>query len=179
MMMRRRRRRRSRWPRQGREATTGLCFRESVLKTIDYDLNHRSFRESFLKTIDYDLNHRSFRESFLITIDYDLNHRSLLMNSYQLQQQREQRKEVKNYLELPNIDNFEEMGWKKVQRGLSSGSWRGRRVLVVSWSEAPSAKNWVWGPAFGYSVQGELLDNLSCNKLTLKKCFCKILRIGA
>ena len=138
MMMRRRRRRRSRWPRQGREATTGLCFRESVLKTIDYDLNHRSFRESFL-----------------ITIDYDLNHRSLLMNSYQLQQQREQRKEVKNYLELPNIDNFEEMGWKKVQRGLSSGSWRGRRVLVVSWSEAPSAKNWVWGPAFGYSVQGE------------------------
>ena len=35
------------------------------------------------------------------------------MNSYQLQQQREQRKEVKNYLELPNIDYFEEMGWKK------------------------------------------------------------------
>ena len=121
MRRRKRRRRRSRWPRQGREATTGLCFRESFLKTIDYDLNHRS----------------------------------LLMNSYQLQQQREQRKEVKNYLELPNIDNFEEMGWKKVQRGLSSGSWRGRRVLVVSCSEAPSAKNWVWGPAFGYSVQGE------------------------
>ena len=35
------------------------------------------------------------------------------MNSYQLQQQREQRKEVKNYLELPNIDNFEEMGWTR------------------------------------------------------------------
>ena len=35
------------------------------------------------------------------------------MNSYQLQQQREQRKEVKNYLNFPTIDHFEEMGWKK------------------------------------------------------------------
>ena len=46
-------------------------------------------------------------------MDCDLNHRSLLMNSYQLQQQREQRKEVKNYLNFPTIDHFEEMGWKK------------------------------------------------------------------
>ena len=143
MRRRKRRRRRSRWPRQGREATTGLCFRESFSKNIDYDLNHRS----------------------------------LLMNSYQLQQQREQRKEVR-IISIYNHRLFRRNGVDKVQKGLSSGSWRGRRVLVVSWSEAPSAKNWVWGPAFGYSVQGEPSSReIKAEEMFLKNIqnWCKII----
>ena len=111
-------------------------------------------------------------------MDCDLNHRSLLMNSYQLQQQREQRKEVKNYLNFPTIDHFEEMGWKKFKGDYPQVLGEGGESL---WSvgrkphrpktgsgdrllDIPCKVNisfWIFwildilGPAFGYSVQGE------------------------
>ena len=109
------------------------------------------------------------------TIDYDLNHRSLLMNSYQLQQQREQRKEVKNYLELPNIDYYKEMGWTKFKEDYPQVLGEGGESL---WSVGRKPHR----PKTGSGDR--LLDipckvNLSCNKLMLKKCFCKIFRIDA
>ena len=108
-------------------------------------------------------------------IDYDLNHRSLLMNSYQLQQQREQRKEVKNYIDLPNKDYYKEMGQTKFKGDYPQVLGEGGESL---WSVGRKPHR----PKTGSGDR--LLDipckvNLSCNKLTLKKCFCKMFRIGA
>ena len=97
------------------------------------------------------------------------------MNSYQLQQQREQRKEVKNYLNFQNIDYFEETGWEKFKEDYPQVLGEGGESL---WSVGRKPHR----PKTGSGDR--LLDipckvNLSCNKLMLKKCSCKIFRIGA
>ena len=89
------------------------------------------------------------------------------MNSYQLQQQREQRKEVKNYLNFPTIDYFEEMGWTKFKGDNPQVLGEGGESL---WSVGRKPHR----PKTGSGDR--LLDipckvNLPAEKSKLKKCF--------
>ena len=139
----------------------------------------------------------------------DLTYRSLLMNSYQLQQQREQRKEVR-IISIYNHRLFRRNGVDKVQRDypqvLGEGGeslWSvgrkphrpktgsGDRLLDIPCKVNLSAKKSKLKKCFLkifrigawlFVAEIKIIPckvNLSCNKLTLKKCFCNIFRIGA